>query len=211
MGKFLPTLQQAAVAGLTAKNIKSGFNHVCAIASDDTVKCWGDNQYGQLGNTSNVDSSTAVVGSGLSGVKQLAAGAYHTCAATAAAISCWGRNDASQLGSSGITDMNVPTQTGTVRANVIQLVAGLSHTCAMSGTTVECWGSNVSKQLSGTSAGGVNFAAVAPLTAPKNVSSGLNHSCAQDSDNKTYCWGAGSLGRLGSNAATDSATPVLVP
>lgn len=204
-------LPQAAISGLTAKAIRSGYNHVCAIASDDTVKCWGDNQYGQLGDTSNIDSSTAVAASGLAGVMTVTAGAYHTCAATSAAISCWGRNNAGQLGSSGTTDLNVPTQTGTLRANVSQLMAGLAHTCALSGTTVECWGSNANNQLSGSSAGGISFVAVPLTNSPKNISAGLNHTCVQDSNNQTYCWGAGTSGQLGPNATVDSATPVLVP
>lgn len=204
-------LPQATISGLTAKVILSGYNHVCAIANDDTVKCWGDNQYGQLGNATIVDSATPVGASGLSNVMQLSLGAYHSCAATASAIFCWGKNNAGQLGSNGTTSMNVPTQTDTARASVSQLAAGLSHTCALSGTAIECWGSNASMQLSGTTGGGTGFVAV-PLTSnPVSMAAGLNHTCAQDSNNQTYCWGAGTSGRLGPNAATDAATPVLVP
>lgn len=204
-------LPQPAISGLTAKAIRSGYNHVCAIANDDTVKCWGDNQYGQLGNLSNTDSSAPVSASGLAGVSALASSGYHSCAATAAGISCWGRNDAGQLGSNGTANRNVPTQTLTVRANVTQLVAGLSHSCALSGTSLECWGSNVNMQLSGVQIGGNVFVPVPLTNSPKNVSAGLNHTCVQDSSNKTYCWGAGTLGRLGPNAAIDKPTPVLVP
>lgn len=216
LGQFVGSLiqshlPQVVISGLTTKSIKSGFNHVCAIANDDTVKCWGDNQYGQLGNVSNIDSSIPVAASGLTNVVQLGLGAYHTCAATSAAISCWGRNHAGQLGSNGTTDLNIPTQTGTLLANVSQLAAGLSHTCALSGTAVECWGSNASSQLSGSSAGGVSFITVALTNSPKNLAVGLNHNCAQDSNNQTYCWGAGTSGRLGPNATADAATPVLVP
>jgi alpha-tubulin suppressor-like RCC1 family protein len=199
------------ISGLTAKTIKSGFDHICAIADNDTVKCWGDNQYGQLGNASNADSFSPVGASGLTGVSSLATGAYHSCAATATAVSCWGHNNAGQLGSNASTDMNSPAQTSTSLSGVTQLVAGLSHTCALSGTTAVCWGSNASKQLSGTGAGGNSMVTVSLSSSPKSLSAGLNHTCAQDSNNHTYCWGAGTSGRLGANTSTDASTPVVVP
>lgn len=216
LGQPVGTLTQSqspqAISGLTAKSITSGFNHLCAVASDDSVKCWGDNQYGQLGNSSNSDSPTIVSAGGMAGVKQLTLGAYHSCAATSTAVNCWGRNDAGQLGSnSGTASLNVPTPTATTRASVSQLVAGLSHTCALSGTTAECWGSNANKQLSGSTGGGTSFVTVTLTNSPVSLSAGLNHTCAQDSNNETFCWGAGTSGRLGPNATADSATPVIVP
>jgi alpha-tubulin suppressor-like RCC1 family protein len=198
------------ISGLSAKSIQSGYDHICAIATDDTVKCWGDNQYGQLGNASNVDSSVVVTASGLPSATHLSTGAFHTCASTASSISCWGLNNAGQLGSSGTTDLNSPTAITSSRSGVTQLAAGLAHTCALSGTTLECWGSNASGQLSGSTSGGVSLIAVT-LTNPKNVSAGLNHNCALDGGSQIYCWGAGGSGRLGPNASADSATPVLVP
>lgn len=204
-------LPQPAISGLSAKAIKSGYNYLCAIASDDTVKCWGDNQYGQLGNNSNTNSSTVVSAGSLAGVAELTVGAYHACAATSSGISCWGLNGAGQLGSNGTTSLSVPTQTTTVRAGVTQLAAGLAHTCALSGSGIECWGSNASKQLSGNTGGGTSFVSVSLANRPLILSAGLNHTCAQDSSNQTYCWGAGTQGRLGPNATADSATPVFVP
>jgi alpha-tubulin suppressor-like RCC1 family protein len=195
---------------VTAKAIQSGYDHICVIANDDTVQCWGDNQYGQLGNASNVSSPSAVMASGLSGATQLTVGAYHTCASTASAISCWGHNNAGQLGSNGTSDLNSPTQISASRSSVAQLVAGLAHTCALTGTTLECWGNNANGQLSGATSGGISLVPVS-LTNPKSVSAGLNHTCAQVEGNKTYCWGAGGVGRLGPNALADTATAVLVP
>jgi alpha-tubulin suppressor-like RCC1 family protein len=211
LGAPLQTDAPQDINGLTAKVIRSGIDHVCVIAMDDTVKCWGDNQHGQLGDNSNSDSVTPVSASGLSNVITLSAGAYHSCASTSSAINCWGRNDAGQLGSNSIASMNVPTPTTAAAANVSQLVAGLSHTCSLSGTTVNCWGSNASRQLSGLSPGGNAFVPVSLSSTPLNLSAGLNHTCVQDSANRTYCWGAGSQGRLGPNALANSATPVLVP
>ena len=35
--------------GRTATAIFAGFNHTCALLDNADVKCWGNNQYGQLG------------------------------------------------------------------------------------------------------------------------------------------------------------------
>lgn len=201
------------IGGVTASALVSGYNHLCAKSSiSGAVVCWGDNQYGQLGNGGNTDSSTPVAADSLASVVALTAGAYHSCAATAAKTYCWGHNDAGQLGLNGTIDLNVPTETQSPLAGATQLVAGLSHTCALTASSAECWGSNTNKQLSGNTSGG-NARVTVPLTAPppaKALSAGLGHTCAQDANNATWCWGAGSMGRLGPNASSDAATPVQV-
>ena len=36
-------------AALRFATISAGFEHTCAVMTDSTVRCWGDNSYGQLG------------------------------------------------------------------------------------------------------------------------------------------------------------------
>ncbi len=47
----LPFLTSALLSGVSAIAISSGMNHVCVIVSQagGSVKCWGWNDYGQLG------------------------------------------------------------------------------------------------------------------------------------------------------------------
>ncbi|MEM7047683.1 MAG: hypothetical protein AAF442_08585 [Pseudomonadota bacterium] len=76
--------------------------HSCALLEGGTVKCWGMNRNGELGNGlsgAGVHSNTAVTVSGLSGVIQLAVERYYSCALLGdGTVKCWGSNYTGQLG-----------------------------------------------------------------------------------------------------------------
>lgn len=80
--------------------IAAGNNHTCALTSSGSVRCWGDNRYGQLGDGTNLTQFRPITVPGLSGaVIKLDAGGDHTCALLQnGQIQCWGRNTAGQLG-----------------------------------------------------------------------------------------------------------------
>jgi len=77
-----------------ATQVSGGGDHTCALLRDQTVACWGQNNYGQVGNgtfTGPVTTPTAV--SGLPGpATSVSAGSYESCAViTGSGIWCWGR------------------------------------------------------------------------------------------------------------------------
>ena len=88
LGDNLPAV--ALGAGKTAKAIAAGYQHTCALLSDDTVKCWGRNTNGQLGlgNTTGRGDQANEMGDSLPAValgagktaKAIAAGGDQTCA-----------------------------------------------------------------------------------------------------------------------------------
>jgi len=94
---LLPT----PVAGLTsATAIASGLLHTCAVLRDGTVRCWGGNSYGQLGNGTTTDSLKPVVVKKIGSAVAVTAGEEHTCALLReGTVVCWGHNRFGMLGS----------------------------------------------------------------------------------------------------------------
>jgi alpha-tubulin suppressor-like RCC1 family protein len=73
--------QPAQIPGLSdVSAIASEGGHSMALKLDGTVWCWGQNQFGQLGNGTTTDSSTPVRAGGLGGVSLIAAGGAHSLA-----------------------------------------------------------------------------------------------------------------------------------
>jgi alpha-tubulin suppressor-like RCC1 family protein len=136
--------------------ISAGANHTCALATAQ-VYCWGDNEYGQLGNNAVPDTDGAVLvelddGSAFVGANTLSVGTSHSCAGTKAKqIYCWGLNSSGQLGNNSYTDTNgaVPVQFdgGSAIDLVTRIGSGTAHTCAVRSTQVYCWGGNSAGQL----------------------------------------------------------------
>jgi alpha-tubulin suppressor-like RCC1 family protein len=83
--------------------IAGGENHTCALLSDGTAQCWGDNNFGDLGvdpaARGHEPLATATEVSGLSGIAALAASGSYSCALLAdQTVRCWGTNQYGQLG-----------------------------------------------------------------------------------------------------------------
>lgn len=128
--------------------LASGLYHNCAARTDGSVVCWGQNDFGELGNGSTSLKAGPAAVAGLTDVVALAAGFSHTCALKSdGTVACWGYNGYGQLGDGTTTDRLVPTAVPGL-AGVVALAAGGYHTCALKADGgVLCWGWNGKGQL----------------------------------------------------------------
>ncbi|MEI8083411.1 MAG: Ig-like domain-containing protein, partial [Actinomycetes bacterium] len=132
-----------------AVQVASGLGHSCAVMSDATVRCWGDNSYGQLGDGSTRSSSLPVRVQGLDDVKTVTLGAHHSCALmNDGSLQCWGDNSYAQLGTGDTNGSLTPRASLVVGTNLQSVSAGGDHTCGLdaSGATL-CWGRSDNYEL----------------------------------------------------------------
>ena len=203
------------VKGPPFLGIAAGSSHTCAIFPDGSVKCWGENEYGQLGDgmTSDRASPTQVVGL-TADVKAIAAGDYHSCAIVAGgSVKCWGRNDYGQRGDGTTGNQGVPTEVKDLGGNAIDIEGGRWHTCAvLSGGGVKCWGLNREGQLGdGTNENRDSPTQVQGLTnGVVGIEAGGVHTCALLEGGGVKCWGDNYYGELGDGSNSARNTPVQV-
>lgn len=198
--------------------ISADGNHSCAVTTGGGVKCWGYNFTGQLGDGSFTNRATPVNVTGLtSGVAQVSASLYHTCAVTTGGgAKCWGYNSSGELGTGNQTGSSTPVNVSGLSSGVALIRAGGNHTCALTlGGGLKCWGYNSNGQLGD---GTVNTTRLTPVDVTGlaigvvQVSVGYVHSCAVTTGGNAKCWGYSPYGQVGDGSVpfTNRPTPVDV-
>jgi alpha-tubulin suppressor-like RCC1 family protein len=180
---------------LTAEN-----QTTCGITSERELWCWGNNQFGQVGDGSRQNRSRPTRVGGDLEVADVGIGGAHACLVTARGeLYCWGAHWNGQLGARFMRDQLTPVRVpGDQRFRAIAL--GSSHNCAISMTDeVWCWGENLRGQLGlGHDAERLGPHRVEGLpSSVRELSTSSNTTCALTDAGAVWCWGDNSQGEVG--------------
>lgn len=201
------------MSGLTdAVGVAAGSSYSAVLKNDGTVRTWGWNQYGQLGNGTFTDSLTPVQAGTLSNVVAIHSGRVHTVALkNDGTVWAWGYNAYGGLGDGSTISRNAPVQVNGL-TGVVAAVAGSGYTLALkTDGTVWAWGWNRVGQLGdGTTNNSLAPVQVNGLTGVVAVAAGVGHSIALKNDGTVWTWGLNNYGQLGDGTYSDSTTPVQV-
>ncbi len=192
-------------------DISMGVRHTCALFADGKVRCWGQNEHGELCNGKTEDlgdqpDELPVADIVLTQtVKQIASGGLHTCARLLTDnVVCWGYGPGGQLGYPALdskcdTADEIPANQVNFDGSAIDIAAGGQHTCVIvTDQSVKCWGYSSAGQL-GNNKVGIQQTAVAVLgvAGATKLAAGAQHTCALLADKTIKCWGHNLYGQLG--------------
>lgn len=201
---IVPTL------GQNVKIAKAGAFHSCAVLTNNTMKCWGRNDFGELGNraTGLQGNPVSVVFDSPLVINDIALGNGYTCIAYEASqgdgVKCWGRGNLGMLGRGSTANSLVPVDAIGLSSGVNSLATSSTHVCAVkTDNTMYCWGDGQGGRLgNGSNANAlvptlaVNFGAVS------KVAIGVGHTCAIQTDGDVICLGNNNSGQSGSTPGT---------
>ncbi|WP_148572697.1 cutinase family protein [Nocardioides caldifontis] len=184
----------------SARTVSAGASASCEIRPAGTAWCWGDNDYGQLGDGTTKDRLSPVRVGSWSDWTHISTSGTTTCGVRAGgAAYCWGLGKWGQLGSGARTNSSVPVKVvGGGKYRTVE--SGYFTTCGIRlNGALWCWGNNERGQLGNDAVknrqrpvrvadGGATW---------QSVSVGAWHVCAVRSDGSAWCWGQSWQGELG--------------
>jgi alpha-tubulin suppressor-like RCC1 family protein len=231
MGDFLPVVDLGF--GKYATKLVASDRSTCALLNDNTVKCWGYNNFGNLGqgHTSAVGLGASDMGENLP-VVDLGSGRTVQniwnkqegfCAKLDDnSVKCWGYNQLANVGVGHLYDIGKSALSmgdnlaainfGTGRT-ALKVVGGDNASCALlDNNKVKCWGYvyRGDEALAIGDAPGEMGAALPAIQLPtgkyfKDIRSSGHFNCGRTQDDKLYCWGANNTGALGIESTANQA------
>ena len=128
-----------APASSRVLRISGLYTSTCALMMDGTVRCWGRNEFGELGDGSRSNRSLATQVKNLSRVKDLDVGLLRACAVLEdGSLQCWGTNGTGQLHDGSNNDRTTPTVAQGIK-DVAQVTLGEQQSCVRhTDDTLEC-------------------------------------------------------------------------
>jgi alpha-tubulin suppressor-like RCC1 family protein len=218
------------VVGISdAVSVHASRYNTCVRRSNGSVKCWGSNVYGQIGDGTDNFAFTATDVAGLSDAVQIGVGEQFACALrTNGQVMCWGRNDHDEMGDGTGLNHRLPNAVPGID-DAVELSVGALHACVRHASgLISCWGTNTVGTLGrGTftpSEWGTQYvhgvcgsscllgdsscsedpcATVLPV---EEVIAAAYHTCARQMGGRVFCWGRGQAGSLGDGTTRESQT-----
>ncbi len=228
MGNSLPIVNLGGAR--KALKISAGSSHICALSTDDSFQCWGDNQYGQIGQgaTPNLTSppSPLTLPIGRT-VVDFSLASNHTCVILDNDdVFCWGLGSSGQLGAEATANLGIsgptlpnsiaPIDLGTV-STPYEIFAGPANTTCLIyfNDNLKCWGDGLDGKLgrgNTINAGHANNS-MADNLAFIDLGTGLtsfgitqtydSEVCTLLDTDEIKCWGKGLYGGLGQEVNTN--------
>lgn len=187
----------------------------CGIALDGISYCWGDNQYGQVGDSTVNRRSTPARLRNPRVYVDLAPGGFHTCGIDVAGTAwCWGYARDGAVGNGQFfSGWYLEPQAVATTLKFASITAGREHTCALTQDgSAYCWGSNQYGEVGDNS----YMARNAPVAVATNVKFSRlvareYSTCGIATTTVVYCWGFNVQGQLGSGSSIGVNAPSAVP
>lgn len=204
---------------ITFSRIFCGGNHTCALLSGGKLRCWGQNDEGQLGIGSRDSKSIPHLVNNPDAEPNaiwvlLATGGVNTCGITNSDnVYCWG---AARYGANGNgNESNVlmaPGPSIATLAGPVGIVGiGATFYVWTSSGSYTAWGNN-SNGLCGQNTTTTQATPVTKATANvKHVISTLESGCTLHFDGSLKCFGANEVGQVGIGTQTSTVSPTVVP
>ena len=199
----------------TNTTIAAGTYNGCAILENQSMVCWGDNEYGQLGDGTTTGSAVPIyvnVAANETPV-EVTVGQVTACALMESGnIYCWGSGYYGKMGNGEPwNDDYVNTEMRQVLlpegqgGQTVSISGG--HICTiLNNGDVYCWGRGNQGQLGYGGTSNRNIPAKVNLPGQRSaiaISTGTFMTCAITTDGMGYCWGENDEGQLG-NGTTNS-------
>jgi alpha-tubulin suppressor-like RCC1 family protein len=213
----------------------------CAIVEGGSVRCWGHDKAGELGDGGGADRTKSVIVRGVENATSIALASKFACALGAdKKVKCWGTG---RIANDGTPKDHAKASDVAGVEGVEELVASGAIACARTAKGITCWGADAA--TIGTPPTGVftqvaagfthgcaldkkgtvtcwgtgdwappkgGFAKPASITGASYLATGDRHACVVTKDKKVQCWGMNDAGQLGTKPDTElHKTPVAVP